>query len=153
MLLILPEVCFGTFFCPAAAPWELNAVRLPAFGQGHFRPASSRCASYQIQPPKTLKTDIFSASAHHILGRGELYSFSEMVGWGFALCSWYFSCRSRRVLAVLKFRFVGFVFAEAEWAVSAVLYIQNNGGIRATDLYLEISCRQKCFLKLHALGW
>lgn len=54
---------------------------------------------------------------------------------------------------MLKFRFVGFVFVEAEWAVSAVLYIQNNGGIRATDLSLEISCRQKSFLKLRALGW
>lgn len=64
MLLIFSEVCFGTFLCPTAAPWELNAVRLPAFGQGGIRPASSRCASYQIQPPKTLS----SASARHILG-------------------------------------------------------------------------------------
>lgn len=67
MLLILYEVCFGTFLRPAASQWKLNAILLPAFNQVHARPVSSHCAYYQIQPLKAARLDIFSASAHHIL--------------------------------------------------------------------------------------
>lgn len=66
MLLILSEISFGIFLCPAASQWKLNAVLLPASSQVQI----SECKSEIIAPNTKFNLQktgsIFGASAHRV---------------------------------------------------------------------------------------